>query len=121
MPAFLLIETALGASSSYVTVGGALAGSLWFGAFVGLFQWSARWLGDAIALPWLSENGVPLIVFLLLLVPIVFALKKPISRVFRSRLSWFLPEFVRRETGRDMSVKYKETARGGLAVNVIEC
>lgn len=26
-----------------------------------------------------------------------------------------------RETGRDMSVKYKETARGGLAVNVIEC
>jgi L-serine dehydratase len=24
-------------------------------------------------------------------------------------------------TGRDMSVKYKETARGGLAVNVIEC
>jgi len=26
-----------------------------------------------------------------------------------------------RETGRDMSVKYKETARGGLAVNLIEC
>ena len=26
-----------------------------------------------------------------------------------------------RDTGRDMSVKYKETARGGLAVNVIEC
>jgi L-serine dehydratase len=26
-----------------------------------------------------------------------------------------------RETGRDMSVKYKETARGGLAVTVIEC
>ena len=26
-----------------------------------------------------------------------------------------------RETGKDMSVKYKETARGGLAVNVIEC
>ncbi|MBB4685421.1 L-serine ammonia-lyase [Amycolatopsis jiangsuensis] len=26
-----------------------------------------------------------------------------------------------RETGADMSVKYKETARGGLAVNVIEC
>lgn len=26
-----------------------------------------------------------------------------------------------RETGRDMSDKYKETARGGLAVNVIEC
>ena len=26
-----------------------------------------------------------------------------------------------RQTGRDMSVKYKETARGGLAVNVIEC
>jgi L-serine dehydratase len=26
-----------------------------------------------------------------------------------------------RETGRDMNVKYKETARGGLAVNVIEC
>ena len=26
-----------------------------------------------------------------------------------------------RETGRDMSTKYKETARGGLAVNVIEC
>jgi L-serine dehydratase len=26
-----------------------------------------------------------------------------------------------RDTGRDMMVKYKETARGGLAVNVIEC
>lgn len=26
-----------------------------------------------------------------------------------------------RETGRDMSDKYKETSRGGLAVNVIEC
>ncbi len=26
-----------------------------------------------------------------------------------------------RETGRDMSSKYKETAMGGLAVNVVEC
>ena len=26
-----------------------------------------------------------------------------------------------RETGRDMSAKYKETALGGLAVNVVEC
>jgi L-serine dehydratase len=26
-----------------------------------------------------------------------------------------------RETGVDMKTKYKETARGGLAVNVIEC
>ena len=26
-----------------------------------------------------------------------------------------------RETGRDMQAKYKETALGGLAVNVIEC
>jgi L-serine dehydratase len=26
-----------------------------------------------------------------------------------------------KDTGRDMSTKYKETARGGLAVNVIEC
>jgi L-serine dehydratase len=26
-----------------------------------------------------------------------------------------------RETGRDMNSKYKETARGGLAVNIIEC
>jgi len=26
-----------------------------------------------------------------------------------------------KQTGRDMHVKYKETARGGLAVNVIEC
>ena len=26
-----------------------------------------------------------------------------------------------RDTGRDMSTKYKETARGGLAVNVVEC
>ena len=26
-----------------------------------------------------------------------------------------------RETGADMKVKYKETARGGLAFNVIEC
>ncbi len=26
-----------------------------------------------------------------------------------------------RDTGRDMQAKYKETASGGLAVNVIEC
>ena len=26
-----------------------------------------------------------------------------------------------RDTGRDMQAKYKETALGGLAVNVIEC
>ena len=26
-----------------------------------------------------------------------------------------------RQTGADMSTKYKETARGGLAVNIIEC
>jgi L-serine dehydratase len=26
-----------------------------------------------------------------------------------------------RDTGADMKDKYKETARGGLAVNVIEC
>ncbi|MBX3698147.1 MAG: hypothetical protein KF811_10060 [Dokdonella sp.] len=26
-----------------------------------------------------------------------------------------------RDTGRDMQDKYKETSRGGLAVNVIEC
>ena len=26
-----------------------------------------------------------------------------------------------RDTGRDMKSKYKETARGGLAVNVVEC
>lgn len=26
-----------------------------------------------------------------------------------------------RETGADMKTKYKETSRGGLAVNVIEC
>ena len=26
-----------------------------------------------------------------------------------------------RDTGADMKTKYKETARGGLAVNIIEC
>lgn len=26
-----------------------------------------------------------------------------------------------RETGADMKVKYKETSRGGLALNIIEC
>ena len=25
------------------------------------------------------------------------------------------------QTGKDMKVKYKETARGGLAVNIVEC
>ena len=25
------------------------------------------------------------------------------------------------ETGADMKTKYKETARGGLAVNIVEC
>ena len=27
----------------------------------------------------------------------------------------------RRETGRDMQAKYKETSTGGLAINVTEC
>jgi L-serine dehydratase len=26
-----------------------------------------------------------------------------------------------RETGADMMTKYKETSRGGLAVNIVEC
>jgi L-serine dehydratase len=26
-----------------------------------------------------------------------------------------------RETGADMQTKYKETSRGGLAVNLVEC
>jgi len=26
-----------------------------------------------------------------------------------------------RDTGADMKTKYKETARGGLAVNIVEC
>ena len=26
-----------------------------------------------------------------------------------------------RDTGRDMSAKYKETSRGGLALNIVEC
>ena len=26
-----------------------------------------------------------------------------------------------RETGADMATKYKETSRGGLALNVVEC
>jgi len=26
-----------------------------------------------------------------------------------------------RETGADMKTKYKETSRGGLAVNIVEC
>jgi len=26
-----------------------------------------------------------------------------------------------RDTGADMQTKYKETARGGLAVNIVEC
>jgi len=26
-----------------------------------------------------------------------------------------------RQTGADMQTKYKETARGGLAVNIVEC
>jgi L-serine dehydratase len=25
------------------------------------------------------------------------------------------------QTGADMKIKYKETARGGLAVNIVEC
>ncbi|HLM21694.1 MAG TPA: L-serine ammonia-lyase, iron-sulfur-dependent, subunit alpha, partial [Propionibacteriaceae bacterium] len=25
------------------------------------------------------------------------------------------------ETGADMKIKYKETSRGGLAVNIVEC
>lgn len=28
---------------------------------------------------------------------------------------------IMRETGTDMKIQYKETARGGLAVNIIEC
>ena len=28
---------------------------------------------------------------------------------------------IMRETGADMMTEYKETARGGLAVNIVEC
>jgi len=37
----------------------------------------------------------------------------PCRRTRRSRMM--------RETGADMKHKYKETARGGLALNVVEC
>jgi quinolinate synthase len=32
-----------------------------------------------------------------------------------------LGDYIRRETGADMMTKYKETSRGGLAVNIVEC
>ena len=41
--------------------------------------------------------------------------RRPPSRVSRPVIATM------RETGRDMSSKYKETALGGLAVNVVEC
>ena len=34
---------------------------------------------------------------------------------------WNTVDEAMRETGADMLTKYKETARGGLAVNIVEC
>ena len=37
-----------------------------------------------------------------------------------SSISWRRTTAAMRDTGADMKLKYKETARGGLAVNVVE-
>ena len=73
-------------------------------------------------------NFVTILVNFILLALVVFIIVKAINAARLAihgdgnhRVSLDKAITTMRDTGRDMHVKYKETARGGLAVNVIEC
>jgi L-serine dehydratase len=71
-------------------------------------------VGGLVQIPCIERNGMAA-------VKAVTAARMALRGDGRHKVS--LDQVIRtmRETGKDMSVKYKETARGGLAVNVVEC
>jgi L-serine dehydratase len=71
-------------------------------------------VGGLVQIPCIERNGIAA-------VKAVTAARMALRGDGRHHVSLDKVIKTMKETGRDMSVKYKETARGGLAVNVIEC
>jgi L-serine dehydratase len=71
-------------------------------------------VGGLVQIPCIERNGMAA-------VKAVTAARMALRGDGRHKVSLDQVIKTMRETGKDMSVKYKETARGGLAVNVVEC
>ncbi|MYV56633.1 L-serine ammonia-lyase [Streptomyces sp. SID3212] len=71
-------------------------------------------VGGLVQIPCIERNGMAA-------VKAVTAAKMALRGDGRHQVSLDKVIKTMKETGADMSVKYKETARGGLAVNIIEC
>ncbi|WP_340557740.1 L-serine ammonia-lyase [Streptomyces sp. GSL17-111] len=71
-------------------------------------------VGGLVQIPCIERNGMAA-------VKAVTAAKMSLRGDGRHHVSLDKAIKTMKETGADMSVKYKETARGGLAVNIIEC
>ncbi|MEU1259966.1 L-serine ammonia-lyase, iron-sulfur-dependent, subunit alpha, partial [Streptomyces chartreusis] len=69
---------------------------------------------DAVQIPCIERNGMAA-------VKAITAARMALRGDGRHHVSLDKVIKTMKETGADMKVKYKETARGGLAVNVIEC
>ncbi|MBW1601550.1 L-serine ammonia-lyase [Streptomyces sp. JJ66] len=71
-------------------------------------------VGGLVQIPCIERNGMAA-------VKAVTAAKMSLRGDGRHHVSLDKAIKTMKDTGADMSVKYKETARGGLAVNIIEC
>jgi L-serine dehydratase len=71
-------------------------------------------VGGLVQIPCIERNAVAA-------VKAITAARMALAGDGRHHVSLDMAIKTMRETGADMSVKYKETARGGLALNVVEC
>jgi len=71
-------------------------------------------VGGLVQIPWIERNAMGA-------VKAVNASRMALAGDGKHKVSLDRVIKTMRETGRDMKTKYKETSRGGLAVNVIEC
>ncbi|GAA3873899.1 L-serine ammonia-lyase [Streptomyces sedi] len=71
-------------------------------------------IGGLVQIPCIERNGMAA-------VKAITAARMALRGDGRHHVSLDKAIATMRQTGKDMSVKYKETARGGLAVNIIEC
>jgi len=71
-------------------------------------------IGGLVQIPCIERNAIAS-------VKAINAARLAINGTGRHKVSLDKAIKTMRDTGRDMHIKYKETARGGLAVNVIEC
>ncbi|SOD65555.1 L-serine dehydratase [Streptomyces zhaozhouensis] len=71
-------------------------------------------IGGLVQIPCIERNGMAA-------VKAITAARMALRGDGRHHVSLDKAIATMRQTGADMSVKYKETARGGLAVNIIEC